>query len=317
LTLARSIAINGAMVSAPQSRAALVVSHPSHELRIHAWLEQARPLTFVLTDGAGRAGEPRLPATTRVLAAADAPVGPIYGRLSDLALYAALLDGDVGLFVALAAELADALVAEGIELVAGDCAEGYSVAHDVCRMIVNAAVARAGRCSGRAIANADFLLLAAPDAFCAARRDAIWVHLDDAQAQRKLDAAVAYHPKLAADVATALDGAPFRGIARFSEPRFADAVDEGVKARVAHAVRDQPALAEQLRALTEGVPLSAFRVECLRPVDAAAPIAFAGRPFFEYYGEQLVAAGRYQRVIRFAEHLAPVQDALADFVAQA
>lgn len=32
-------------------RAALVVAHPGHELRVYGWLEQARPRVFVLTDG--------------------------------------------------------------------------------------------------------------------------------------------------------------------------------------------------------------------------------------------------------------------------
>jgi hypothetical protein len=35
--------------------AAVVVTHPGHEVRIHGWLERERSLVFVLTDGAGRA----------------------------------------------------------------------------------------------------------------------------------------------------------------------------------------------------------------------------------------------------------------------
>jgi hypothetical protein len=66
-------------------RAALVVAHPSHELRLHGWLEQARPYVCILTDGGGRAGEPRLARTTEVLFRAGARHGAIYGRLSDLA----------------------------------------------------------------------------------------------------------------------------------------------------------------------------------------------------------------------------------------
>ena len=57
------------------ARAALVVAHPSHELRLHGWLEQTRPCVCVLTDGAGRSGEPRLTRTTEVLARAGATQG--------------------------------------------------------------------------------------------------------------------------------------------------------------------------------------------------------------------------------------------------
>ena len=71
-----------------------VVAHPSHELRLHGWLEQTRPCVCVLTDGAGRSGEPRLTRTTEVLARAGATQGAIYGRFTDLEVYSAILNGD-------------------------------------------------------------------------------------------------------------------------------------------------------------------------------------------------------------------------------
>src|SRR5439155_2029574 len=72
-------------------RAALVVAHPGHELRVHGWLERARPLTFVLTDGSASTGRPRLDSTTVVLTRVGARPGSIYGRFSDAAFYQALL----------------------------------------------------------------------------------------------------------------------------------------------------------------------------------------------------------------------------------
>ena len=39
-----------------QRKAALIVAHPGHELRVHHWMELARPLVLVLTDGSGRQG---------------------------------------------------------------------------------------------------------------------------------------------------------------------------------------------------------------------------------------------------------------------
>jgi hypothetical protein len=35
----------------PDGKAALVVAHPGHELRVFHWLRLARPCVFVLTDG--------------------------------------------------------------------------------------------------------------------------------------------------------------------------------------------------------------------------------------------------------------------------
>src|SRR6267142_6198654 len=49
-----------------QRRAALVVAHPSHELRVHGWLQMCHPWVLVLTDGSGRTGEPRLLSTRKV-----------------------------------------------------------------------------------------------------------------------------------------------------------------------------------------------------------------------------------------------------------
>src|SRR5262245_62950864 len=82
-------------------RSALVIAHPGHELRVHGWLEQTRPLVFVLTDGSGGAGRPRIDSTARVLERVGAKPGAIFGRFADRELYAAILAGDHDVFTAL------------------------------------------------------------------------------------------------------------------------------------------------------------------------------------------------------------------------
>lgn len=144
-------------------RAALVIAHPGHELRVHGWLEQARPLVFILTDGSGHTGRGRLASTTTVLSRAGARRGSIYGRLADRLLYRALLDRDDDLFAALVEELTEALAAAEIELAVGDAVEGFNPGHDVCRLLLNAAVSRLAA-RGRTIRNYEFPLDAAPDA---------------------------------------------------------------------------------------------------------------------------------------------------------
>lgn len=103
------------------ARAALVVAHPSHELRLHGWLEKAQPYVCVLTDGGGRSGEPRIERTTEVLLRAGATQGAIYGRFSDLDVYAAILNGDADLFAAIIEELAQKFVEQHIDYVSGKC----------------------------------------------------------------------------------------------------------------------------------------------------------------------------------------------------
>lgn len=184
-------------------RGALVVSHPGHELRVYGWLAAARPHAFVLTDGSGRAGRSRLPSTTKVLRQVGARRGELYGRLTDAEAYRAVLDHDCKMFVGLARELAGALVRHRIDYVAGDAAEGYNPSHDVCRLLINAAVRMAGRERGAEIGNFDFPLTGRPGACTEGScEEAPCLHLDDRTFERKLAAARSY-PEMAAEVEAA------------------------------------------------------------------------------------------------------------------
>ena len=291
-------------------RAALVVAHPSHELRIHGWLEQTRPYVCILTDGGGRSGEPRLSRTSEVLDRAGATRGKIYGRLTDLEVYAAILNGDSELFAGLVEELCEAFVAEQIEYVVGDAAEGYSVAHDICRTMIGAAVELAEKRYGHTVENFDFPVVGRPEE--SPSDAAITLHLDDDAFARKINAALAYTPKLARDVEAALGGEPFQGVRRFSEPQLAGEVDVEVSVSLLGALEPHPKLKARLADIIEGVPLDVFRVECLRPVSNESGHDWTnGDPlFYELYGEKLVAAGRYQQVIRFREHMLPLARAI-------
>lgn len=295
------------------ARAALVVAHPSHELRLHGWLEQAQPYVCVLTDGGGRSGEPRLERTTEVLSRAGATQGAIYGRLSDLDVYAAILNGDAELFVPIVEELAHEFVEQRIEYVVGDAAEGYSVTHDICRVMIGAAVEMAESRYGHRVKNFDFVVVGPPEECPDDLRDeAIWLKLDDEAFSRKVKAALGYTPKLAKDVEAALAGGSFRGVLRFSEPQLAGEIDVEVTSSVRDSVDSNPELRKRLHQLVEGLPLDAYRIECLRPVDNQAGTHWTthNRPFYELYGEKLVAAGRYEKVIRYEEHMLPLARAI-------
>ena len=110
----------------PDARAALVIAHPGHELRVHRWLEVARPLVFVLTDGSGRSGLSRLNSTTKILSQAGAKVGSIFGRFTDAEIYASILEAEFSRFTAVATELAESFLQSDVDYVAGDASEGYN-----------------------------------------------------------------------------------------------------------------------------------------------------------------------------------------------
>lgn len=191
----------------------LVVAHPGHELRVHAWLETARPLVCVLTDGSGSTGEGRLESTSRVLERAAARPGPVYGRMSDREIYTAIMNRDQDLFCGLADELCDAFRAHGADCVVGDAVEGYNPSHDVCRLVINAAVRMASRGREAAIPSFDFVLVGAPDECPAGlESETFRISLDDDALARKLEAANGY-PELAGEVGAAVERfgvAPFR-----------------------------------------------------------------------------------------------------------
>ncbi|HVF28307.1 MAG TPA: hypothetical protein VM943_08720 [Pyrinomonadaceae bacterium] len=253
------------------ARAALVVAHPSHELRLYRWLQLSRPGVFVLTDGSGRAGQSRLNATTHLLADVGATPGTIYGRMTDAESYAAMLRKDVNLFVALAVELAEAFERGRIEYVAGDAVEGYNSTHDVCRLVINAAVALINKHRSNRIANFDFPVVGKPDD-CPPdmRAQAIQVWLDEKMLERKLTVARCYHPSVASDVEKAVNE----------------------------------------------IGIDAFRTEWLRPIADGRSYNSApeGVPFYEAHAAKQVAAGHYTSVVSYREHIAPIADALGEYV---
>ncbi|MGL4511922.1 MAG: hypothetical protein ACRCT8_02445 [Lacipirellulaceae bacterium] len=174
-------------------RAALVVAHPAHELRLLGWIDAVRPLVCVLTDGSGRAQRPRIATTDRLLKEFGAERGPVFGQVPDLRLYATLLDGEHDPLLRTADRLADCFVREAIDTVVVDAVEDAILAHDVVNAVTRAAVVAASARSGRAISVYDFSLEQSPEACPADRADgALWLRLDERQLEQKLSAAWSY-----------------------------------------------------------------------------------------------------------------------------
>jgi hypothetical protein len=168
---------------------------------ILGWVAETRPRIFVLTDGSGRHGAPRIESTAKVARAAGAEEGTIWGAFTDRAFYEAILSANVDVFV---------------------------------------------------------------------------------------DVAARAYPELAAEAEAA-----FRGTSRkiFAEHEdLAAIVDESI----------------------DGVSEASFGVECLFPAPDLPPPK-TERPFYEIYGERLVASGVYEQAIRYREHVQPIERALGAF----
>lgn len=158
---------------------------------------------MVLTDGSGHAGVPRIASTALVLERAGARPGEVFGPLTDAALYRAVLEFRSHVVTDLAEHIARVIIRDQIDVVAGDDAEGFNPTHDLCRLVVDAAVRLARRATGRPIANLAFALMEAPGAAPSNDgRPASTLILDDAALSRKLAAATAY-AEMAGEVAAA------------------------------------------------------------------------------------------------------------------
>jgi hypothetical protein len=246
------------------------------------WVEEARPHVSIVTDGSGRSGASRIASSERVLRAANAEVGTVWGAISDPSFYQAVLEYDVDLFVNLAVRLGRELAETRPPYVAGDAREGFNPMHDICRMMIDAAV-RLARRGGVTMGNYAFFLFASHEK--APRQGTMRKALTDAELERKIAAARGY-AELSAEVE-----AMFSGTAR-------------------NLFSPHPDLAAMMDASREGMNERALAMECLVPAESL-PQSNDERPFYELYGERLAAAGTYARAIRYREHVQPIERALA------
>jgi hypothetical protein len=266
----------------------LVIGHPGHELRVHNWLEKARPEVWVLTDGSGRTQNSRIDSTTRVLDKVGGRPGPAYGYMRDVDVYNFVLHLNHDPFIQLVYQLANTLIEGQIDVIAGDAEEGYNPTHDICRLVINSAVELVEGKTGKQIVNYDFALVGPPHRGPADLLDnALYLTLDNGAFARKIEAARNY-PELQAEVEGALS------------------------ATVNKTFPENEELSQRLRSTFGVTEADSFRVECLRPVNNSTPTnPFKGDiPFYEAYGAKQVKAGLYQQVLRYREHMQPLAAAL-------
>jgi hypothetical protein len=253
---------------APYSRAALVVGHPGHELKVFGWMTEHRPRVYVLTDGSGQNGVSRLHATENLMAQMGAARGEVFGAATDAEIYRAILTQRFSLFLNLLDAIAASFVSHSIDFVAGDLSEGFNPTHDICRELINAAVTMVQHTSNREIPNFGFSLTEGESSYTPSHDHAcMHLRLDRDLLGRKLQAARSYL-ELHSEVQSAVQ--------HYGEEYFA--------------------------------------VECLQKTSATtvAPWSHSGKPYYESWGEQRKAEGKYVSVIRYQEHIVPIVTAIRE-----
>lgn len=192
----------------------LLMAHPGHELRLFDWMERHRPHVFVLSDGSGGASASRLAHSVATIEAAGAQVGAVFGPLSDIAWYAAMLARDAGPFLRVTEAVAAAARQHRPALLVSDAVDGHNPLHDLCEAI-GAGVARRLAAEGSGLRH----LASAATADAIGSEVAAW-QPDAAALVRKRAAVAAYEP-LAEEAARILAAEPDAlGVERLLQPGF-------------------------------------------------------------------------------------------------
>lgn len=171
--------------------ALLFVAHPGHELLLHRWVRSVRPVVCVITDGGGFEGRSRIARTAQWLEATGAQTGTIFGRLTDREAYAEILGGNVEWIDALVTDLTRELADRTISAVVADAAEGFNPVHDLCQLIVGAAVSLSAK-AGTQVAHYEYPIHDGPRAYDNWKGEIVHQELDDAGLAMKLADARAY-----------------------------------------------------------------------------------------------------------------------------
>jgi hypothetical protein len=88
-------------------------------------------------------------------------------------------------------------------------------------------------------------------------------------------------------------------------------LDDASFARKMAAANGYTELAGQVQTAVDQTSVAELRIECLRPVGSSPRLhAFDQAPYYERYGEQQVSAGHYEKVLRYREHILPLEEEL-------
>lgn len=193
-----------AVIDWTETKAALVVAHPAHELRLLGWLEQSRPDVYALTDGRGRRNVPRIERTGRIIRDLRCQPGEVFGDMTDASIYESLLAGQHRVLLRVLDQLADAFTRQRYDVIVVDAHEDAFLSHDVLNALVRGAVLAAEHRLGRELLCYDYALehdpRSCPEALVG---DSCWLRLDNEQLHRKLKIAGQYE-EVSAEVSEAI-----------------------------------------------------------------------------------------------------------------
>ena len=176
-----------------QSKVALILGHPGHELRVFRFLEMYKPRVYVLTDGSGRHHKSRVERTLRIIEQTGASAGPVMGKFSDSEIYSIMRNGDIQPLFETMDEILEDLSDHKIDTIAGDSIEGFNPTHDLCRYMINGIVKQYELQQNKTIPNYEFYLDGPPHTCPEGMKDvSLWIKLSEEDFARKYEACKNY-----------------------------------------------------------------------------------------------------------------------------
>jgi hypothetical protein len=171
-------------VRTDQHKIAMVIGHPTHELRVFHWLTLAKPTVCFLTrvDSCDRT-RPRHISTLNTFENHSIKLGPIQGALEEKDFFSALLNQDSIYFINIANLLYEWFLEENFDSVVADAYEGYNTIHDVCRLIPNFVVSKM-KLEKLVIDNYEILLIGNPKKY-ENTEDLLSMRLTDSELENK------------------------------------------------------------------------------------------------------------------------------------
>lgn len=283
----------------------LIIGHPGHELLVYQWMLDERPTVIILTDGSGGAGASRLGASRQTICSAGATLTSVVAADSDKRFYGAILSRDVAFFSDITQGVLHQLTSSSAELVVSDAAEATNPVHDICSAIATIAARAASAQMGRAVERYEIPIEtytyrtsgrgSAPCLSELHARLGIGPSSD-----RQLLADLELIEKARARVeAKGKAGLIFRHLAAAEVKRKVEILNRNVQLHE-----------EAERYLTGN--REGLSVECMTRVQETAPPLAEPEyaAVYEIFGRWQVAQGRYEAIVTYKHHVAPIVAAL-------
>lgn len=191
------------MKNLPIGKGALSVAHAGHELRLHGFIEQAKPYIFILTDGSSataptRMGYSQLYVSNIFPEQKDSFMTFALANLSkeekyikESQLIQEVLAGSTGFCELYAGEMAQIMIEKKIDYIVCDASEDADVIHEICVILTDLAIKLVEKMTRKKIMRYEYAVTKPYNHDLT--EDCIHIELDAPMAQRKIEELSKYH----------------------------------------------------------------------------------------------------------------------------